>query len=179
MDLGWRSATVKFDGIEFANPSWARDPYLVKAERAEFDIRLWPLVAQKVVIPRIALFSPALGLQMEADGRRTWAFGKDTADTGTVPTIGLMQVDGGSIDGDQWRQLGWIGEEGLFAERPQRFQVGRPRVVRIGDGGPAGSRRGTSAGEVAAANRLDGRVPDGQAVPIARVARGVPRQPGR
>src|SRR4051812_48836030 len=40
--VGLRTATVKFDGIEFANPSWARDPYLVKAERAEFDIRLWP-----------------------------------------------------------------------------------------------------------------------------------------
>jgi len=37
--LGWGQATVKLDGIEFANPSWARDPYLVKADRAEFDIR--------------------------------------------------------------------------------------------------------------------------------------------
>lgn len=96
--LGWRQATVKFDGIEFANPSWARDPYLVKADRAEFDIRLWPLITSKVVIPRLALFAPAVGLQMEADGRRTWAFGKDTSDTGTVPSIGLIQVDTGSID---------------------------------------------------------------------------------
>lgn len=96
--LGWRQATVKFDGIEFANPSWARDPYLVKADRAEFDIRLWPLITSKVVIPRLALFAPGVGLQMEADGRRTWAFGKDTSDTGTVPSIGLIQVDTGSID---------------------------------------------------------------------------------
>ncbi len=96
--LGWRQATVKFDGIEFANPSWARDPYLVKADRAEFDIRIWPLIASKIVIPRLALFSPTLGLQMEADGRRTWALGKDTSDGGTVPTIGLMQVDTGAVD---------------------------------------------------------------------------------
>lgn len=96
--LGWRQATVKFDGIEFANPSWARDPYLVKADRAEFDIRIWPLIASKIVIPRLALFSPTLGLQMEADGRRTWALGKDTSDGGTVPSIGLMQVDTGAVD---------------------------------------------------------------------------------
>ncbi|MGJ7564851.1 AsmA family protein [Variovorax sp. GB1R11] len=96
--LGWRQATVKFDGIEFANPSWARDPYLVKADRAEFDIRLWPLITSKIVIPRLALFAPAVGLQMEADGRRTWAFGKDTSDAGSVPSIGLIQVDTGSID---------------------------------------------------------------------------------
>ena len=98
VDLGWRAATVKFDGIEFANPSWARDPYLVKADRAEFDIRIWPLVTSKIVIPRLALFSPTLGLQMEQDGRRTWAFGKDTSDGGTVPSIGLMQIDSGAID---------------------------------------------------------------------------------
>lgn len=96
--VGLRGATVKFDGIEFANPPWARDPYLVKAERAEFDIRLWPLLTQKIVIPRLALTSPVLGLQMEPDGRRTWALGKDTSDPGTVPVIGLMQVDNGTID---------------------------------------------------------------------------------
>ena len=86
--LGWRQATVRLDGIEFANPSWARDPYLVKAERADFDIRLWPLISSSIVIPRLALSSPTVGLQMEADGRRTWALGKegkDSAEGGTVP----------------------------------------------------------------------------------------------
>ena len=96
--VGWRQATVKFDGIEFANPSWARDPYLVKADRAEFDIRIWPLISSKIVIPRLSLFSPTVGLQMEADGRRTWAFGKDTSDGGTVPDIGTIQVDTGAVD---------------------------------------------------------------------------------
>ena len=96
--LGFRQATVKLDGIEFANPDWARDPYLLRAERAEMDIRLWPLITGKVVIPRLALTTPVVGLQMEEDGRRTWALGKDTSDKGTVPEIGLIQVDGGEID---------------------------------------------------------------------------------
>jgi uncharacterized protein involved in outer membrane biogenesis len=96
--LGWQAATVKFDGIEFANPSWAREPYLVRAQRAEFDIRLWPLLARKIVLPRLALVSPSLALQMEEDGRRTWALGKDTSSERTVPTIGLLQVDGGAVD---------------------------------------------------------------------------------
>lgn len=98
VDLGWRRATVKLDGIEFANPAWARDPYLVRAERAELDLRLWPLLGGKVVIPRLALVAPAVGLQMEKDGRRTWALGKDTSDEGSVPAIGQIQVDNGSID---------------------------------------------------------------------------------
>lgn len=98
VDLGWRSATVKLDGIEFANPAWARDPYLVRAERAELDLRIWPLLRGKVVMPRLMMVAPAVGLQMEKDGRRTWALGKDTADEGSVPTIGQIQVDKGSID---------------------------------------------------------------------------------
>jgi uncharacterized protein involved in outer membrane biogenesis len=96
--LGLRTATVKLDGIEFANPTWARDPYLVRAERAEIDIRIWPLLARRVVLPRIVLSSPSVGLQMEEDGRRTWALGTDTSDSKTTPEIGLVQVDKGSID---------------------------------------------------------------------------------
>ena len=58
--LGLRTATVKLDGIEFANPAWARDPYLVRAERAEIDIRIWPLLASRIVLPRIMLTSPSV-----------------------------------------------------------------------------------------------------------------------
>lgn len=98
VDLGWRVATVRLDGIEFANPPWARDPYLVRAERAEFEIRFWQLLAGRIVLPRLALSSPSLGLQVEEDGRRTWALGKDGSDAGTVPSIGRIEVDGGTID---------------------------------------------------------------------------------
>ncbi|MEJ7687253.1 MAG: AsmA family protein [Variovorax sp.] len=99
VDLGLRVATVKFDGIEFANPTWARDPYLSRAERAEFDLRLWPLLRGEIHLPRVSLASPSAGLQMEKDGRRTWAFGDDDSNQeGTAPTIGLLQVDGGSVD---------------------------------------------------------------------------------
>ena len=99
LDVRWglRGATVLLDGIDFANPSWAREPYLLRAQRAEVDIRLWPLLARKVVIPRLVLVSPTLGLQLEEDGRRSWALGKDTADSDTVPTIGLVQIDSGTL----------------------------------------------------------------------------------
>ena len=95
---GLFTATIDLDGIEFANPEWARKPYLLKAERADFDIRLWPLLTGKVVLPRIALVAPEVGLQMEPDGRRTWALGKDTSDKGTTPTIGQIKLDKGAID---------------------------------------------------------------------------------
>ena len=39
-----RTTRILADGIEFANPDWARDPHLVKAEAAEIHIELLPLL---------------------------------------------------------------------------------------------------------------------------------------
>ena len=94
--LGWTTRVVA-DGVTFANPAWANEPYLVKAEVAEVDIQLWPLLSGQVVLPRVRLSQPQIGLQLEADGRRTWALGRDTADPGTVPRIGALLVDQGRL----------------------------------------------------------------------------------
>lgn len=92
-----RTTTVRAEGLEFANPAWAREPYLVKATAAEFDIRLWPLLRGKVDLPRVSLIEPQIGLQMEPDGRRTWALSRDTSDSGAVPNIGSLTVDRGTV----------------------------------------------------------------------------------
>ncbi|MEH3087046.1 MAG: AsmA family protein [Xylophilus ampelinus] len=93
-----RTVRVVMDGIEFANPPWAQDPYLIRAEGAEFDIRLWPLLKREVVLPMVRLRSPQIGLQMEPDGRKTWALDRqDTGGGGTTPDVGTLQVDNGSL----------------------------------------------------------------------------------
>ncbi len=92
-----RTVTVRADGLELANPEWASEPYLVKARAAEFDIRLWPLILGKVDLPRISLIEPRIGLQIEPDGRRTWALSRDTSDAGSVPKIGAFTVDSGTL----------------------------------------------------------------------------------
>lgn len=91
------TTTVRADGLEFANPEWASEPYLVKAKAAEFDIKLLPLLFGKVDLPRIALFEPQIGLQIEPDGRRTWALSRDTSDTSATPRIGALTVDWGTL----------------------------------------------------------------------------------
>ncbi len=96
VDLGW-TTRVRLDGITFSNPGWAHDPYLVQAQAAEFDIRLLPLLRGRIELPTLMLQSPRLGLQIEEDGRRTWALGRDTSDEGSVPQIGSLQVDGGEL----------------------------------------------------------------------------------
>ncbi|MDB5885267.1 MAG: AsmA family protein [Polaromonas sp.] len=92
-----RTTTVIAEGIEIANPEWAKNPFLLKAATAEFDISLLPLITGKVVLPRIKMTEPQIGLQIEPDGKKTWAFAQDTSDSGAVPQIGTVVVDRGSL----------------------------------------------------------------------------------
>lgn len=92
-----RTTRVIADGVEFANPDWAKDPQLLKAEGAEVDIRLLPLLRGRIELPLVTLHKPQLALQMEADGRRSWALGRDTSDKSNLPDIGALVVDEGSL----------------------------------------------------------------------------------
>jgi uncharacterized protein involved in outer membrane biogenesis len=91
-----RTTRILADGIEFANPDWALDRNLVKAESAEIQVELLPLLKRRIVMPRIELRKPELGLQVEADGRRTWALGRDSSDPKNVPDIGALVIDQGT-----------------------------------------------------------------------------------
>jgi uncharacterized protein involved in outer membrane biogenesis len=93
-----RTTRVIMDGLEFANPDWAQDRHLVKADAAEIEVRLWPLITKReIVLPSIHLTRPQLGLQIEPDGRRTWALGSDTKDEKNVPSIGALVINEGSV----------------------------------------------------------------------------------
>ncbi|MBN9410097.1 MAG: AsmA family protein [Burkholderiales bacterium] len=92
-----RTTSIVLHGVRFANPDWARDPQLIEAERIELDLAFWPLLRKQIVIPRLHLYKPSVAMQLEADGRRSWAMGKDTSDTSSVPRIGVIQVDEGVV----------------------------------------------------------------------------------
>src|SRR5512133_1810211 len=92
-----RTTRIIADGIEIANPEWAHDPQLVKADGAEIEIALLPLLRRRIELPLIELHRPQLGLQVEPDGRRSWAMGRDTADPRNFPQIGALVVDQGSM----------------------------------------------------------------------------------
>ena len=92
-----RTARIFADGLEFANPDWAQDPHLVKADGAEIRIELLPLLTRHIELPLVVLNKPRLSLQVEADGRRSWALGRDTSDPRNIPDIGALIVDQGSM----------------------------------------------------------------------------------
>lgn len=91
------TTSVRLDGLEFANPDWASEPYFVKAKAVEFDIKLWQLLVGQIVLPRIELFEPQVGLQMDADGRKSWVLARDTTNSKSAAEIGTVTVDRGVL----------------------------------------------------------------------------------
>lgn len=93
-----RVTTVVADGIELANPTWARDPWLLRAQGAQFEVRLWPLLSRgELVLPHLRLRRPELGLQVQPDGRRTWSLDRQQQDARREPQIGELVVDQGVV----------------------------------------------------------------------------------
>ncbi len=62
LDLG-RVTTIRGDGLSFANAAWAKKPQMATADRAEIDLRVWPLLRGQVRIPEIRLTRPDLLLE--------------------------------------------------------------------------------------------------------------------
>lgn len=91
-----RVTRIRGDGVRFANPAWAREADLVQAKAAEVHLRLWPLLRGQVELPRIELVEPALALEMDAQGRRTWALDRQGAPARAVPRFGELVVDHGT-----------------------------------------------------------------------------------
>ena len=147
------------DGIEFANPEWAVDPYLVKADGAEIRIELLPLLARRIELPLVELRKPRLGLQVEADGRRSWALGRDTADRRNIPNIGALVVDHGSVH--------FIAAH-HGADIHTDFAIQGPPQPQPGSGASVPAATGTSDATTTTATAA----PDGAALPLSFKSRG-------
>ena len=82
-----RTTRILADGIEFANPEWAKDPHPGEGRRRRNRRSSCCRCShRRIELPLVELRKPQLGLQVEADGRRSWALGRDTATRATCPT---------------------------------------------------------------------------------------------
>ena len=75
VDLG-RVTTISADALSFGNAAWSKEPTMASADRAEFDIEIWPLLFKRQTrIPEIRLTKPMLRLETGPDGVGNWVFG--------------------------------------------------------------------------------------------------------
>lgn len=68
----WVHPRIRAERVSFSNPGWAKEKYLFKADAAEITISVFPLVAGRVVLPEVHLVRPALDLEQDKEGRKSW-----------------------------------------------------------------------------------------------------------
>ncbi|MGY2285796.1 AsmA family protein [Pseudomonas gingeri] len=103
---GWRAWVpwphVIAEDLTLGNPDWSKTPQMVELKRVELRLSPLPLLAQRVVIPRIDLTEPNASLERLADGRANWTFQFDPKDPNEPPSswvvdIGAIGFDKGHV----------------------------------------------------------------------------------
>lgn len=96
VDLG-RVVTVRGDGLTFANAEWSKQPQMATADRAEIDVRFWPLLRGQVLIPEIRMTRPDLLLETapRKDQPGNWDFLGPS--DGKPPVLQRLLIDDGRL----------------------------------------------------------------------------------
>ncbi len=103
---GWRAWVpwphLVAEDLTLGNPDWSKQPQMVSLKRVELRLAPLPLLAQRVVIPRIDLTGPKAVLERLADGRANWTFQFDPKDPNAEPSnwtvdIGAIGFDKGQV----------------------------------------------------------------------------------
>ena len=66
--------TVIVNDVALANPSWARNPQLIKVKQLEVKIALLPLLKKQIVIDKVLLDTPEIYPETSANGVQSWDF---------------------------------------------------------------------------------------------------------
>ncbi len=97
VDLG-STTTLRGDSLTFANADWAEKPEMARADRAEVDIRVWPLLRGRFHLPEIRLTRPDVLLQSAPrEGERgNWDFLPDSKG-GNKTIVQRLLIDDGRL----------------------------------------------------------------------------------
>lgn len=68
----WLHPRIRAERIRLANPSWAKEKYLITADAVEITLSVLPLFAGLVVLPEVHLEKPVVALEQDAAGRKSW-----------------------------------------------------------------------------------------------------------
>ncbi|SEP46509.1 hypothetical protein SAMN02990966_06649 [Rhodospirillales bacterium URHD0017] len=108
IDWGW-TPHVHMSGVEFANAKWAKEPYMLKAERLDFEIRPWPLLKGDLVLPSLVLRKPEMVVEKGDRDQLNWDLGEappaaavakqavEPDNRFETPVIGRLEVTEGKL----------------------------------------------------------------------------------
>ncbi|HET7197412.1 MAG TPA: AsmA family protein [Burkholderiales bacterium] len=73
----WRYLRFRAGKVSFANPDWATEALMLRADSIEASVELLPLFLGQVYLPEVHLARPEVNLEVAADGRRNWILERD------------------------------------------------------------------------------------------------------
>ncbi|MBV6286371.1 AsmA family protein [Pseudomonas aegrilactucae] len=158
---GWRAwlPWPRFiaDDLTLGNPEWLKAPQMVTLQRVEFRLSPLPLLAQRIVIPRIDLTLPSASLKRLADGRANWTFDFGAKDENAEPSKWMLDI--GAIGFDKG-QVSLDDQTLKTALKVQIDPLGKP-IAYSDIVGKASADKAASAGtapqDYAFALKVDGR----------------------
>ncbi len=68
----WVHPRFRAEKVSFANPDWASEDYMFRADALEASIAVLPLLRGRVVVPKMHLQRPEVFLERDAEGRKNW-----------------------------------------------------------------------------------------------------------
>jgi len=83
-----RDIRVAFTDLVVKNPDWASKPDMVRVDKGEIALRLWPLLTGALVVPNFLVDGAVFNFEISADGRKSWL---DTADQGADGEAGRAE----------------------------------------------------------------------------------------
>src|SRR5437899_4124917 len=102
------TAHVHLAGLQVANADWGGEGHMLKAERADFDIRLWPLLTGDVVLPHLVLRKPEVVVEIGPEEQVNWSLGESPVTTEAakvvapkqryqMPLVGQLEITDGRV----------------------------------------------------------------------------------
>lgn len=97
---GWPWPRLQASQVSFANPAWAAQANLLKADEVALSINLPHLLAKRLVVSDLHLVKPLVFLERHPDGRKTWLLDRQQQDENARIEIDRLTLDQGVIGFD-------------------------------------------------------------------------------
>ena len=93
----WPLPHIRAQGVQFANPPWAREPQMLQADAVDIAVDLPALLHGRLALPSIELTRPRVFLEQASGGRKTWLLDKAQTNEEKRLPIGRVLLDQGEV----------------------------------------------------------------------------------
>lgn len=156
VNFDWPVARLHAAGVSFANPAWAKEKQMVRAEGVEVSLDLSALLRRNIAFTEVRLDHAAIFLEQSPDKRKSWLLDTNQQDESARIHIGRVALDHGTLGYDDVSQKTSIRAELSTAagvsSRPAALDLSfsatgqfKGQALKVqGSGGPVLALRDTS-----------------------------------